>query len=246
VQANCPNCSQKITIDDARVPDRPFSVKCPKCQTVVKFPGKGAAAAAAAAPPPVAAAPEPAPPEPAAAASRSAEAPVPGASDEMRAQMMAQLRREMSLGGEGTRMEGRVLVSLQDRNQVAAITMPLTRLGFAVDTLDNPDEGGRLLDQGLFRIVVTTRTTSAKGETVYQRVLRMNSQGRRATFLGLVGDDFKTGDGTQAFAAVADLVVNPRDAAVLDVTLTNAMSERTRLYQAYSDARKRFEAAAQV
>jgi predicted Zn finger-like uncharacterized protein len=245
VQANCPNCSQKITIDDARVPDRPFSVKCPKCQTVVKFPGKGAAAAAPP-PPPAAPAAEPAPPEPAAAASRSAEAPAPGASDEMRAQMMAQLRREMSLGGEGARMEGRVLVSLQDRNQAAAITMPLTRLGFSVDTLDNPDEGGRLLDQGLFRIVVTMRATSTKGETVYQRVLRMSPDGRRPIFLVLVGDDFKTGDGTQAFAAVADLVVNPRDAAVLDVTLTNAMSERTRLYQAYADARKRFEAAAQV
>ncbi|HEY3120144.1 MAG TPA: zinc-ribbon domain-containing protein [Vicinamibacteria bacterium] len=245
MQANCPNCSQKITIDDARVPDRPFSVKCPKCQTVVKFPGKGAAAAAPP-PPPAAPAAEPAPPEPAAAASRSAEAPAPGASDEMRAQMMAQLRREMSLGGEGARMEGRVLVSLQDRNQAGAITMPLTRLGFSVDTLDNPDEGGRLLDQGLFRIVVTMRATSTKGETVYQRVLRMSPDGRRPIFLVLVGDDFKTGDGAQAFAAVADLVVNPRDAAVLDVTLTNAMSERTRLYQAYADARKRFEAAAQV
>lgn len=244
MQSNCPNCSQRITIDDARVPDRPFSVKCPKCQTVVKFPGKTAAAAAAAAPPPPPAAPAAEP----AAAERAAPsgAPPSGGSDEMRAQMMAQLRREMTLGGEGARMEGRVLVSLPDRNQSAAITMPLSRLGFSVDTLDNPDEGGRLLDQGVFKIVVTSRATSTKGETVYQRVLRMNSEARRAILLVLVGDDFKTGDGTQAFAAVADLVVNPRDAGVLDVTLTNAMTERTRLYQAYSDARKRFEAAAQV
>ena len=52
MQANCPKCAQKIVIDDARVPDRAFSVKCPKCQTSVRFPGKAAAAAAAPAAPP--------------------------------------------------------------------------------------------------------------------------------------------------------------------------------------------------
>jgi predicted Zn finger-like uncharacterized protein len=49
MQANCPHCSHKIVIDDARVPDRPFSVKCPKCQQAVKFPGKTAAPAEGAA-----------------------------------------------------------------------------------------------------------------------------------------------------------------------------------------------------
>jgi twitching motility protein PilT len=64
VQANCTQCGHKITIDDAKVPDKPFAVKCPKCQTVVKLPGKGAApapavAAAASSPPPSAAVPAP-------------------------------------------------------------------------------------------------------------------------------------------------------------------------------------------
>ena len=60
MQASCPHCSNKIVIDDARVPDRPFSVKCPKCANAVKFPGRqaGADAAEAAPSPP----PAPAPP----------------------------------------------------------------------------------------------------------------------------------------------------------------------------------------
>jgi twitching motility protein PilT len=58
VQANCPQCAHKIVIDDAKVPDKPFGVKCPKCQTVVRLPGKGAPAAAEA---PAAPAPAPAP-----------------------------------------------------------------------------------------------------------------------------------------------------------------------------------------
>jgi len=46
VQATCPQCSNAIVIDDAKVPDRPFGVKCPKCQTVVRLPGKPAVAPA--------------------------------------------------------------------------------------------------------------------------------------------------------------------------------------------------------
>jgi twitching motility protein PilT len=45
VQATCPQCANLITIDDAKVPDRPFGVKCPKCQNVVRLPGKTAAGA---------------------------------------------------------------------------------------------------------------------------------------------------------------------------------------------------------
>ncbi len=59
----------------------------------------------------------------------------------------------------------------------------------------------------------------------------------------LVGDEFKTGDGTQAFVAQADLVVG-RDGADVESVLLNTMAERTRLLQVYIDARRRFEEAA--
>lgn len=221
MQANCPQCSHRITIDDARVPDRPFSVKCPKCQTVVKFPGKGAAA--------------PPPSEPPSAAAEPA-------GDEMRAEMMAQLRREMSMG-EGARAEGRVLVALPDRGQAGAFTLPLTRLGYSVDTLDNPEEGGRLLEQGAYKVVVTSRAAPLRGESLYQRMTRLGPDARRRVFLMLVGEDFKTGDGAQAFAALADLVVHPKDSGAVDVVLTNTLGERNRVYQAFQEARKRHEAA---
>ena len=52
MQANCPQCGTPVAIDDARAPEKPFGLKCPKCQTVVRFPGRSAAAAPAAAPGP--------------------------------------------------------------------------------------------------------------------------------------------------------------------------------------------------
>ena len=236
MQANCPKCAHKVVVDDAKAPDRAFTVKCPKCQTPVKFAGK----AAAAAPPAPAAEAAPAPVEEAAPApTRRSD------TQEMRAGMMAQLRREMGLagGGEGSM---RALVAIPDAGQTAALTQALTRQGYAVDAFDDSGEAARLLEQGVYAVVVTSRTTAAagKGETLHQRVTRLNPEGRRRVFVVLVGDDFKTGDGTQAFAAMADLVLNGRDTAGADAALRNTMAERTRLYQLFSDARKRFEAAA--
>ena len=43
---------------------------------------------------------------------------------------------------------------------------------------------------------------------------------------------------------MADLVVNARDISHADGVLLPAMAERTRLYQVFVDARKRFEATA--
>ena len=268
MQANCTSCAQRIVIDDAKVPDRPFSVKCPKCQTVVRFPGKGAApvvsapgtgtfdtklpagaypaaptsaypaypsasGAASAAP---ASAP-PAPPPPA--------APPEQGSEEIRAVMMAQLRREMSIG-EG-KVVGRAMVALADRAQAGAMALPLGRVGYQVDTVDNPDEGARLLEQGVYDLVVATRVPATPGrESLYQRLNRLSPDRRRRIFLVLVGDEFKTGDGTQAWAMMADLVVNTREIGTADSVLLPTLAERSRLYQVFTDARKRLEASAAV
>jgi len=268
VQANCTSCAQRIVIDDAKVPDRPFSVKCPKCQTVVRFPGKGAApvvsapgtssfasnlpAGAYPAAPPTSAFPAyPAAPGAASAAPGSAPAPLPAAaagapaapSEEMRATMMAQIRRELSFG-EG-KMAGRAMVALGDRGQAGAMALPLTRVGYQVDTVDNPEEGARLLEQGAYDLVVATRAAAGAGrESLYQRLSRLSPDGRRRIFVVLVGDEFKTGDGTQAWAVMADVVIAARDIPTADAVLLPALAERTRLYQVYTDARKRFEAAA--
>jgi predicted Zn finger-like uncharacterized protein len=250
VQAQCPQCAQRIVIDDAKVPDKPFAVKCPKCQTIVRLPGR--------APAPAASEPElpsfddiPAPPPaPAAAPAAPSPATVPAAdaaalNEEMRAHMMAQLRREMGAGSpEGTNHE-RALVCIPDRSHAAAITLALTRLGYGVDSVDEQDEGARLVEQGSYAVVAAARTAAApgKGESPYQRIARLSSDQRRRLAVILVGDEFKTSDPVQAFAMTADIVVNGREAANADNPIRVMLAERKRLFQAYSDARRRFEAS---
>jgi hypothetical protein len=153
----------------------------------------------------------------------------------------------MSLGDTLPGAAGRALISLADRAQGSALAATLGRVGYQVETLDNPDEGARLIDQGVYDLVVTTRADGGPGkESLYQRLARLSPDTRRRVFLVLVGEDLKTGDGTQAWIALADLVAHPKDLATLDGPLTKTVQERQRLYQAYVDARKRFEASAVI
>jgi predicted Zn finger-like uncharacterized protein len=230
VQASCPQCAQRIAIDDAKVPDRPFKVKCPKCGNSVTLPGKGAAAPAAVPDTVAPGAPAEAPPAP--------------ASDELRTQLMADLRREMGMAAPAG--AGRALVSLADRAVAGAVTGTLSRLGYQVDNIDDPEEGARLLEQGLYNLVATSRAgaVGARGENLYQRINRLSPENRRRIFMVLVNDQYQSGDSLQAWTAVADLVLNGRDAATAEATVRNTLSERQRLYQVFLDARRRFEESA--
>ena len=242
MQATCPQCSNRINIDDTRAPERAFSVKCPKCQTAVRFPGRAAAVAAPAAP--GSPAPVPAASSLAAAPAATPPAAAGGSASAVGSEALAQLRREVIESGRGGPTQ--VLVGVPDRAIAGALTLPLTRLGHTIEVLDTPEEGGRLLEQGIYGIVIATRTAPVPGKTemLYARITRLNPDARRRIFLILVGEDLKTGDGIQAFVLQADFVVNPKDASSVEAALLNAMAERNRVYQAFLEARKRIEAAA--
>jgi hypothetical protein len=72
-------------------------------------------------------------------------------------------------------------------------------------------------------------------------MLRLPIDARRRVFVILVGEEFRTADGTQAWAAQADLVVNPADAGRCEPLIRSTMTERKRLYQPLVDARRKIE-----
>lgn len=245
MQAQCPQCAQRIVIDDAKVPDKPFAVKCPKCQTIVKLPGR-----AAAPPPEPALSFEEAAPPPAPAPAQSftpAAVPTGEASalqEEMRLQM-AQMRREMSIPGTESTSHERALVAIPDRAQAAAITLALTRLGYGVDSVEEHEDAARFVEQGVYAVAATSRAGAGpgRGESLYQRINRLSPEQRRQLFVILIGDEFKSADGLQGFAVMADLVLHTRDLAGADNVIRSMLTERKRLYQVFNEARRRFEAA---
>jgi predicted Zn finger-like uncharacterized protein len=223
VQAQCPSCSTRIQINDGKVPDRPFKVKCPKCQSVITLPGKGADVAA---PPEAAAGPAPAP---AGAPPPTEPLPLPSPAD------LARRERAASSPNDA-------LVALAG-SAAGPLQQALVALGFNVDLVDDVEEGARLLEQGIYEVAVTARTPPQPGkpESLAQRMLRLPIDTRRRIFVVLVGDEFRTGDGTQAWAVQADLVVNPADASRCEHLVRATLAERQRLYQPFLDARRRIE-----
>jgi predicted Zn finger-like uncharacterized protein len=221
VQAQCPQCSTRIQIDDAKVPDRPFKVRCPKCQQVMGLPGRGqdprestASNLAAAVPPP---SPEAAPP------------PMLSQAALERAERAAAGERDALIALTGPAAE--------------ALQSALEHLGFHADLVEDVEEGARLLEQGVYEVAVTSLAKAEAGrpETLAQRMLRMPLDMRRRVFVVLVGEEFRSGDGTQAWAVQADLVLHPGDVSRAQHLVRATMTERKRLYLPLDDARRRVE-----
>ncbi|MGD8896640.1 MAG: zinc-ribbon domain-containing protein [Acidobacteriota bacterium] len=211
MQAQCPECSTRFQLPDEKVPDRPFKVRCPKCQHVVDLPGRGEA--------------PPAPPE-----ELKPAVPITPPSPP---------RREHT----GSENAEDALIALADTGLAKTLTGVLGRLDYNVDVVGDVEEGARLLEQGAYALAVTSSNSAKPGGpmTLAQRMLRLTPDPRRRVFVVLVSEDFATADGTQAWAAQADLVVNPRDAEVCENVIRSTLAERKRLFQPYLDARRRIE-----
>ncbi|MGH9322026.1 MAG: hypothetical protein ACRD21_18445, partial [Vicinamibacteria bacterium] len=134
---------------------------------------------------------------------------------------------------------GRALVAFPAPDPTAAMAGALSRLGFIVDQLEAGDDKLLRLQQGDYAIVASTRNGVPEERNAYRIVQMLAPEIRRRVFLVLVGDELQTGEGIQAFALAADLVVHPKDAPQCDRLLAQSLHERRRLYQTYWDAEDR-------
>ena len=221
MQAQCPQCSARIQIDDTKVPNRPFKVRCPKCPNVLSLPGRAQ--------------------DPAEATASGLMPPVPPPSpDASPAPMLSQAaleRAERAAAGERD-----ALIAL-GAETAEVLQKALEHLGFHADVVEDVEEGARLLEQGVYEMAVTSLSVAEAGhpETLAQRMFRMPLDTRRRVVVVLVGEEFRSGDGTQAWVVQADLVLHPGDMGRAEHLIRATMTERKRLYQPLVDARKRVE-----
>jgi predicted Zn finger-like uncharacterized protein len=216
VQAQCPECSTRFQLPDEKVPDRPFKVRCPKCQHVVALPGRGGA---------------PSPVEQGTASDPAAPPPPPPRAP------ATPPRREHT----GSEDAEDALIALPDPAHAAALTAALGNLDYNVDVVEDVEEGARLLEQGAYAVAVTSPAGSDPDASLAQRILRLTSDPRRRVFVVLVGDELPTADGTRAWAAQADLVIGAGDVGMCESVIRATLQERQRLYQPFLDARRRIE-----
>ena len=125
---------------------------------------------------------------------------------------------------------GPALVSLTSSELGNGVSALLTRLGFGVEPLDDDTVGDKIqrVQQGEYPMLAVSRSGVPKDRDLYAVVRSLSPDLRRRVFLLMVGDEFKTGEGTQAFAVLADLVVQGKDALDCDRLLTQTFVERRR------------------
>lgn len=134
---------------------------------------------------------------------------------------------------------GKALIAFPSPEVADAVSGVLARLGFTVDPLDSRDDKLIHLQQGDYDVVATTRNGAPDERNPYRLAQLLPAEVRRRLFLLLVGDDLQTGEGSQAFALQADLVVNAKDAGQADRLLLQALHERRRLFQTFWDVEDR-------
>jgi len=219
MQTACPWCSNPLTVEDANVPAQAFLLRCPRCQGAMQVPG-GA--------------------NPPASVAAAKHGPAPDGLEPARARSTPAPPAAPPTGASTRDDAERALVALEDQHLAATIFSVLRQAGYAIDTLDNEEEKMRTLHQGDYAVVATSNTGPKlrEGMTVYQRMAHLSPESRRRTFLILLGDQFKTGDGTQAFVAAADVVANNAGAESVGVLLRSRMDERARVYRAFADAER--------
>lgn len=134
---------------------------------------------------------------------------------------------------------GRALVHFSDPALVQRVSTLVARAGFLVDKLDDGEEKILKLQQGDFDLVATSSNGAPESQVVVNNVNRLPMEVRRRLFLVLVGDQFKSGDSTQAFVTRSDLVLKGDDVESAGRLLTFTLEERRRLYQSFLDAETR-------
>ncbi len=256
MQTNCPKCSQKLVVEDEKVPAGPFMLRCPKCQNAIKLPGKAGAAlpgeSPAAEEPPQPAAFTPSPklstprtkpaeaPKPAQPPKQALPAAPTAPSQAVRQSLPAPVGEQGGAQNDGSSQ--RALIALDDQSVQKSMAAALRRIGFIVDVAPDSEQGVRWLERDSYTLAVTARNGKSNGAGLYNRIITFASEVRRRLFLVLVGNDLNSGDGVQAFVSMADLVLSPNDIGASDELLRSAMNERTRLYQSFLVAQVRLDA----
>ena len=252
----CPNCTTRLQLDASKVPARPFSVRCPKCQQIINAqppaqPGARDALAAvgdvpaSARPQQEAAAAPPAPLVTEASSSATTAAPEPQADDLMRL-LASLLRREAS--GEGSVAGGSSRRDWEERRRALVCAgsafggdavRALRQAGYDVAIAADSAEAVERMREDQFNVLVLDPEFDARG----QGALRMNrelatmrmAERRRLVFV-LLSNTARTGDAHAAFLGGANLVVGMKEVAELPRALEKNIRDLNELYRNFNKA----------
>jgi predicted Zn finger-like uncharacterized protein len=253
----CPNCSTRLQLDGAKIPARPFSVRCPKCQQIVN------------AQPPAPATPQrdalaavidlPASSKPQQETAVATPAPLVGVSEaEAQAQpegqdellrVLASLLRRAAGGAGGVRnvsdvggrrsWERRRALVCAGSSFGGDATRALSLAGYDVSVAADAAQAIERMREDQLDVLVLDPEfdTRAQGAlNIGREVSALRNAERRRLVFVLLTNNARTGDAHAAFLAGANLVVQMKEVADLPRALEKNVRDLNELYRDFNRA----------
>ena len=233
----CDNCSVSLQLDESKIPSGNFSVRCPRCQNLLRVQkdasGKGLSTVEQLA------ANQPAAP--------TADGAQDFAAKESEVQINSALRTLLQALQTGTNKLSsddeiddkprRILLCLgQHADETAKI---LAKAGYKVYVAQTPAQANERLRDGKTELLVFSPDFAPEmggAAIIQQKANAMYSSERRRLFLISLEDSGTTMNAHDAFLRNLNLIVNTNDVAQLPLILNRAIGDYNDLYRNYNNA----------
>ncbi|MFN0278889.1 MAG: zinc-ribbon domain-containing protein [Pyrinomonadaceae bacterium] len=233
----CDNCSVSLQLDESKIPSGNFSVRCPRCQNLLRVQkdasGKGLSTVEQLAANQAAAA--------------TAEGNADFAAKESEVQVNSALRallqalqsgnKTLSPDEEENEKPRRILLCLgQHSDSTAKI---LAKAGYKVYVAQTPAQANERLRDGKTELLIFSTDFAAEmggAAIIQQKANAMYSSERRRLFLISLEDDGTTMNAHDAFLRNLNLIVNTNDITQLPLILNRTVGDYNDLYSNYNKA----------
>ncbi len=243
----CPNCTTKLQLDGAKVPSRPFSVRCPKCQQIVNaqppapaVPQRDALAAVGDIPSSSRPQQETAAATPAPLVGEAPPASVEGHEDVLRL-LASLLRREAAGEGEdgGARRTSGGRRSWERRRALVCAgsafggdaARALGQSGYDVSVAADAAQAVEIMREDQLEVLVLDPEFDPRAQgsmAIGREVSAMRTAERRRLVFVLLTNTARTGDAHAAFLAGANLVIQMKEVADLPRVLEKNIRDLNR------------------
>jgi len=233
----CDNCSVSLQLDESKIPGGNFSVRCPRCQNLLRVQkdasGNGLSAVEQLAASQAAAAAGDANGD---FEARESEVQINSA---MRSLLTAlQHDKGAVVEAEQEQKPRRVLLCLGSKYQETTAKI-LSQVGYKVYVAQTPAQANERLREGKTEILIFSPDFSADmggAAIIQQKANAMYSSERRRLFLVSIEETGTTMNAHDAFLRNLNLVVNANDLAQLPLVLDRALGDFNDLYDYFNRA----------
>lgn len=249
----CPNCTTRLQLDGAKVPARPFSLRCPKCQQIVNAQPPAQAAPQRDALAAVGDVPSSSKPQQEMAAATPApllgevQASNEGHEDVLRL-LASLLRREAAGDGGGAHVSGVGGRRAWERRRALVCTgssfggdaaRALGQAGYDVSVAADAAQAVEYMREDQLEVLVLDPEFDPRAQgsiAIGREVTAMRNSERRRLVFVLLTNTARTGDAHAAFLAGANLVVQMKEVADLPRALERNIRDLNELYRDFNRA----------